>query len=388
MNPGGQNEDNPFLGTQWNTTNGSPQNRVLGGNMPTGTPQNMLGSQQMYGSNTYMNRTLQGHSEAGQNIIGQDRLNAMAEGTRQMTPEQVRNMQYQEAVQSGQAAQPTMEQPLAANSSAYNQLYMRPGSFKPLQNQGQSPIQPQPDLSTSDGSLAYLDSISPKNSTTTNGGPALPVNSKIFVIAGVVLVVITVLVAVGAALSGGGISVSSVATKMGTNLANLQKITQYGTTNAEYTSSSIRSVTAETEIIMLSHQKQLGGVIPLAVDDDGEVEEAKADKNITDDLEKAKANGTLDEVYRQKLEKELTAIQDETNDIYKASKDKKVRDAVKATYEDIDVLLKRAKNAKSDNGGESVDNPDTVIDSNTDPNNPAPTGDAGGDPNAGGASPQ
>lgn len=355
MNGDGGRQNNPYQGNQ--TTPGVPLGRgIFDSGMPTGTEQHLT-SQQVYGNNNYYNQTLKGHSESKQNIITNDQLSAMSQGMAPMTTGRVEQMQREQVYTNQAAGQPTTYNPY--NSAAYNQLYMQPAVGSMAAPQGQSSQvaatsqNPMPDISTAEGSIDYLNQIAPKDATTVRA--KLPVNSKIFVIAGVALGLIVVVAAVGAAMGGSRVNISGVSQKMGKNLANMQAILEYGDNNSQYTSGSLVAATAETRIVMLSHQKQLGKVLPLAVDDDGEVTDAEPDDNITDDLEKAKAQGTLDQVYRDKLKKELTSIGEEAAEIYNGTRNSDQKSTLEATYNDVVELERRIEAAHIETGGQAAD---------------------------------
>lgn len=354
MNGDDSKRNNPYQGNQ--TTPGVPLGRgIFDAGMPTGTQQRPT-SQQVYGNNNYYNQTLKGHSESKQNVITNDQLNAMSQGVAPMTTGRVEQMQREQVYTNQATDQPTTYNPY--NSAAYNQLYMQPpvGPMAvPPGQQGQptpSQTKATPDISTAEGSIDYLNQIAPKDMPTSK---KLPINSKVFVVAGVALGLLVVIAAVGAAVGGSRVNISSVSQKMGKNLANMEKILEYGKNNSQYTSGSLVAATAETHIVMLSHQKQLGKVLPLAVDDDGEVTDAKPDENITDDLDKAKAQGTLDQVYRDKLKKELTSIGEEAAQIYKNTRNSEQKSTLEATYNDVVELERRIEAAHIETGGQAAD---------------------------------
>lgn len=357
MNGDSGRQDNPYQGNQ--TTPGVPLGRgIFDVGMPTGVEQRPT-SQQVYGNNNYYNQTLKGHSELKQNIITNDQLSAMSQGMAPITTGRVEQMQREQIYANQVAGQPTTYNPY--NSAAYNQLYMQPavGPAQPTDGQmvpnvsSNNGAKPMPDISTAEGSIDYLNQIAPKDAGKASA--KLSINSKIFVIAGVALGVIVAVAAIGAAMGGRRVNISGVSQEMGKNLANMQEILEYGDSNSQYTSGSLVAVTAETRIVMLSHQKQLGKVLPLAVDDDGEVTDAKPDDNITDDLEKAKAQGTLDKVYRDKLKKELTSIGKEAAEIYNNTHNSEQKSTLEATYNDVTELERRIEAAHIDTGGQAAD---------------------------------
>lgn len=348
---GAGKSDNPYAGDMAHYANTpAGQQGLFSGSMPTGKPQDKLASQQVYGSSSYYNQTLKGHSESAQNIITNEQLAAMSEGMAPVTSGQVERLRREHASTTTSATPPAYN---LYNSAAYNQLYMRPVTSASVSPAAQdASAQTPPDLTTAEGSIDYLNQIAPKDIETKS---KLPVNSKLFVIVGVALVVIVIIGAVGAALGGSSVNISAISQRMGKNLANMQEILDYGDDNDQYTSGSLVAVTAETKLVMLSHQKELGKVIPLAVDEDGKVTDAEADENITEDLEKAKAQGTLDKVYRDKLKKELESIASEADEIYRGTRNEDIIKALESTYKDVIELEARVDAAQINTGGSAAD---------------------------------
>ena len=352
--------DNPYGGVdRILLSNSTSPDKVFGSNMPTGQttqpPHTNTGT--IYGNDNYFNPNLQGYSQAGQNIINVDQLN---NGITPMDHNAINQLRHDNIVQ------PTSSNLPPAPTGNPNQMYMQPPTIpqiadmqptQPVQTtatqpQVQRPQQSYHDLSTAEGNLDYLNSIAPTAATKTRN----PISSKLFMAAGIGIIVLVVLVAIVGALgnSGNG-SLSSHIQDLGKAIANLQSIIDYGESNDRYINSDLAGVTAETSLVILSHQTELSNLVALAVDEDGEATEAEADETTTDDLDTALSQGHLSDVYQQALKERLTAISDATVASYNAASDEDVKTALDETYIDVQNLLNRVDKAVTSSGGEAAD---------------------------------
>lgn len=358
-------------------TNATGPDKVFGSNMPTGqpgqpTPGGDAGT--IYGNQNYVNPNLQGYVQGGQNIIDVNQLNngiiapmdanaieqlrrnSLTGGPINQSP----NMQGGQQYQQYQPNTSTPNLPPAPTGDP-NQMYMQPpvlpqiNQMQPTSNQqfsaaGTTNVQPYHDLSTAEGSLDYLNSIAPSE---TQPKKAIP--SKLFVALGIGAIVLVVVVAIVGALGNAQPSLGARAQVLGTALANLQSIVEYGEDNSQYINSDLDGVTAETHLVMLSHQTKLGTLMTLAVDEDGEATDLAADETTTEDLDKALAQGHLSEIYQDAMQERLTAVSDAAAAAYDATNNTDIKDALNSTYIDVQNLLTRVNNAVAAGGGEAAD---------------------------------
>ena len=353
-------------------TNATGPDKVFGSSMPTGQPDNVApgaNAGTIYGNQNYVNPNLQGYMQGGQNIIDVNQLNNGV-----VTPmdanaiEQLRrnslaggpvNQQPGGAMGVQQPIPPSNLPPTPTGNP--NQMYMQPpvlpqiNQMQPTGNQqfpnaGATGVQPYHDLSTAEGSLDYLNSIAPSE---TQPKKAIP--SKLFVAVGIGAIVLVVVVAIVGALGNAQPSLGARAQVLGTALANLQSIIEYGEDNSQYINSDLDGVTAETHLVMLSHQTKLGTLMTLAVDEDGEATDLTADETTTEDLDKALAQGHLSEIYQDAMQERLTAVSDAASAAYDATNNADIRNALSDTYVDIQNLLNRVNNAVATGSGEAAD---------------------------------
>lgn len=396
-----QGGNNPYAGVGSSAApNASSPDKVFGSSMPDFAASGpTVQSGQIYGANNYVNPSLQGVNQGGQNVINPDQLNSVTP----MTPQAVAQLRRQDLTggvgsnsypNSGMpnyTTQPQPAQPLYGPQPNVNYVYNNPPAYNtnpgynsqpqptsPNQMYMQPPVLPQ--ISDMTGSnqgaggnannqvphdgispedrIDYLNSISPN--TEEKKAMRLPASNKLFVGVGIGVIVLVVFVAIVGALGNGGPNFSAAASKLGTSLANLQEIVDYGAKNAQYANDDLQDVTAETSLIMLSHQNTLGGLMTLGTtDDDGNTEDAKADETVTEKLDKALATGHLGQEYRDELKKRLNDVADNLATTYTAASRKgdDVKSALNSSYLDAKELLKRIDAAKIDTGGQAADNP-------------------------------
>ena len=282
--------------------------KSLAGSMPTGQPDNVApgaNAGTIYGNQNYVNPNLQGYMQGGQNIIDVNQLNNGV-----VTPmdanaiEQLRrnslaggpvNQQPGGTMGVQQPIPPSNLPPTPTGNP--NQMYMQPpvlpqiNQMQPTSNQqfsatGATSVQPYHDLSTAEGSLDYLNSIAPSE---TQPKKAIP--SKLFVAVGIGAIVLVVVVAIIGALGNAQPSLGARAQALGTALANLQSIIEYGEDNSQYINSDLDGITAETHLVMLSHQTKLSTLMTLAVDEDGEATDLTADETTTEESRQSTGAG-------------------------------------------------------------------------------------------------
>ena len=374
MSQGGQRQsggivkpsDNPYGGVnRVLLTNATTPDKVFGSNMPGVQPEQPAGpgsnAGTIYGNSHYVNPNLQGYSQTGQNIIDVNQLNNGI--TTPMDANAIAQMQRNNAVgQQPQIAQATQSSNLPPTPTGNpNQLYMQPPVLPQISDMNATPTPNlvntgnpgQPayhDLSTADGSLDYLNSIAPapaKKSVTVPG--------KLFVVIGIGMIVLVTLVAIVGALGNTGASLGRRAQELGQAIANLQSIIEYGNDNADYISSDLAGVTAETNLVTTSHKVQLSKLIPLAVNEDGEATEAEADETTTEDLGTALAQGNLSGTYQTALQERLANVYQAANNAYEATDDEDIRNELTSTLTDIENLFNRVETAVPDAGGEPAD---------------------------------
>ena len=381
MSQGGQHQSGGGIVQPGNTpydgvnrvllTNATSPDKVFGSGMPTGqaditAPGADAGT--IYGNQNYVNPNLQGYMQGGQNIIDVNQLNngVVAPMDANAIEQLRRNSltggpvnQPVNMVGNGQSVPPSNLPPTPTGNP--NQMYMQPpvlpqiNQMQPTGNQqvpgtGATGVQPYHDLSTAEGSLDYLNSIAPSE---TQPKKAIP--SKLFVALGIGAIVLVVVVAIVGALGNAQPSLGARAQVLGTALANLQSIIEYGEDNSEYINSDLDGVTAETHLVMLSHQTKLSTLMTLAVDEDGEATDLTADETTTEDLDKALAQGRLSEIYQDAMQERLTAVSDAAAAAYDATNNTDIKDALDSTYIDVQNLLTRVNNAVATGGGEAAD---------------------------------
>ena len=353
-------------------TNATGPDKVFGSSMPTGQPDNVApgaNAGTIYGNQNYVNPNLQGYMQGGQNIIDVNQLNNGVVAP--MDANAIEQLRRNSLVGGPVNQQPSgtmgVQQPIPpsnlppAPTGNPNQMYMQPpvlpqiNQMQPTGNQqfpatGTTSVQPYHDLSTAEGSLDYLNSIAPSE---TQPKKAIP--SKLFVALGIGAIVLVVVVAIVGALGNAQPSLGARAQVLGKTLANLQSIIEYGEDNSQYINSDLDGVTAETHLVMLSHQTKLSTLMTLAVDEDGEATDLTADETTTEDLDKALAQGHLSEIYQDAMQERLTAVSDAASAAYDATNNADIRNALSDTYIDIQNLLNRVNNAVATGGGEAAD---------------------------------
>lgn len=342
------NNYDPYQGTgRVFLNNTTTPDKVFGTGMPSGqaTPEQPTPTQ-IYGNDNYVNPNLQGYSQTEQNIVSLDQLNSQAP----MTPEQIEQMRRQSLMTT---TQPQPAQPTVNPTQMYMQAPVVP-QVSDMQPSSYTNAPAAHDLSTAEGNLDYLNAIAP--TVETKKGLNLPVNSKLFVVAGVGILVLVIVAAIAGALGNTGPSLSKATAELGKSLANLQEIVDYGEQNAKYANVDLTNVTAETQLIMLSHQTTLGKLVTLGtVDEDGDTEEATADETVTERLDEAKATGKLGEEYRDELKERLTKVSSDLATAYEAAKKADVRTALDDSYRDAQRLLQRIDEVSTDSGGQATD---------------------------------
>lgn len=358
-------------------SNATGPDKVFGSSMPTGQPNTTApgaNAGTIYGNQNYVNPNLQGYMQGGQNIINTDQLNngviapmdanaieqlrrnSLTGGPVNQSP----NMPGGQPYQQYQPNAPASNLPPAPTGDP-NQMYMQPPVLpqinemqptpsQPMVNTGAPNVQPYHDLSTAEGSLDYLNSIAPSEAPTKKAIP-----SKLFVAVGIGAIILVVLVAIIGALGSSQPSLGARAQALGKTLANLQSIIEYGEDNSQYINSDLDGVTAETHLVMLSHQTQLGQLMTLAVDEKGEATDLEADETTTEDLDTALAQGHLSEIYQDAMQERLTAVMDATEAAYNATNNTEIKNALNSTYIDVENLLNRVNNAVATGGGEAAD---------------------------------
>lgn len=361
-------------------SNATGPDKVFGSSMPTGQPNTTApgaNAGTIYGNQNYVNPNLQGYMQGGQNIINTDQLNngviapmdanaieqlrrnSLTGGPINQSPNMPGGQPYQQ-YQQYQPNAPASNLPPAPTGDP-NQMYMQPPVLpqinemqptpsQPMVNTGAPNVQPYHDLSTAEGSLDYLNSIAPSEAPTKKAIP-----SKLFVAVGIGAIILVVLVAIIGALGSSQPSLGARAQALGKTLANLQSIIEYGKDNSQYINSDLDGVTAETHLVMLSHQTQLGQLMTLAVDEKGEATDLEADETTTEDLDTALAQGHLSEIYQDAMQERLTAVMDATEAAYNATDNTEIKNALNSTYIDIENLLNRVNNAVATGGGEAAD---------------------------------
>ncbi len=313
-------------------------------------------SQQIYGSNNYVNQNLQGYSVSG-NI-------ADTAGQLTSTDSQVVEQLRREQLVSGpNQAQPQIQPqtPNQFSSINANQMYMQAPTVPPINGQPTAQPGSPPRLDTPEGSMDYLDAIAPQ----TQVSHKLPISNRAFTFAGIGIVALIVIISVVAALSNNGGGIGKRAQVLGKALANLQSIVDYGVDNAEFQSKDMSAITAETGLVMLSHSKELSEHLTFAVDKNGKATDVEADETATEKLNSAKASGDLDSAYYTELKKRLEAISDATVSAYKASKNAKVSSLLNTTHIDIHELLSRLEETKKKNDSSPKDDAEARPDEET-----------------------
>lgn len=382
MSQGGQHQSGGGIVQPGNTpydgvnrvllTNATSPDKVFGSSMPTGqadTTAPGANAGTIYGNQNYVNPNLQGYTQGGQNIIDVNQLNngVVAPMDANAIEQLRRNSLTGGPVNQQPGGTMGVQQPIPpsnlppAPTGNPNQMYMQPpvlpqiNQMQPTGNQqfpatGATSVQPYHDLSTAEGSLDYLNSIAPNE---TQPKKAIP--SKLFVALGIGAIVLVVVVAIVGALGNAQPSLGARAQALGTALANLQSIVEYGEDNSQYINSDLDGVTAETHLVMLSHQTKLSTLMTLAVDEDGEATDLTADETTTEDLDKALAQGHLSEIYQDAMQERLTAVSDAAAAAYDATNNTDIKDALDSTYIDVQNLLTRVNNAVATGGGEAAD---------------------------------
>lgn len=343
MNEGGNNDSQP-LTTLKNT---SSPDKIFGSNMPDVKIEQSPISQQIYGSDNYYNKNLQGYDHFGSgNIID---IKQMQHQINQVTQDDLERYRRQQFPNNQLIQYDQFGQPIQPNyNSTYNQSNI-------------SDSQQHIDLATADGRINYLNSISP--ATVPKKKKKINTSLHWFIIGAISLVVIIMTVVIVSALGNVGKGFSAKATVLGKSIANLSLILDYGASNEKYNSPELSSITAEAILLISSHQYQLSQKFPFVVDKKGNTAKVQADKKTTEKLEKAKTVGNLSPIYRGELENRLMVIESNLKSLYKATNKKAIRSELQSAYNDIDILLDRINKTKSPKSGELTDikTPDKVV---------------------------
>ena len=86
---------------------------------------------------------------------------------------------------------------------------------------------------------------------------------------------------------------------LGKAIANLQSIIDYGESNDRYINSDLAGVTAETSLVILSHQTELSNLVALAVDEDAKLPRPRPTRQQLTIWTPLCPQGHLSDVYQQ-----------------------------------------------------------------------------------------
>lgn len=198
-----------------------------------------------------------------------------------------------------------------------------------------TPTPPEPII----GSVEYLNYIAPDSAK--NGSQIKKVDNKLFIGAGIAVAALIVVCAVIGALGSGRNNIP-IAQQLSLDIANLDKVIEYGNSNDDY-SSSVSNARAEINAVMLTQKKKISDVVSVQNKKDKKSKKGKdvePDESIEESLDKAKAQGNLDKAYSQALKKGLDAIKSTTEKYYESTSSEK-QTILKPFYGETSELLSR-----------------------------------------------
>jgi len=151
-------------------------------------------------------------------------------------------------------------------------------------------------------------------------------------VAALVLVVI-----IGIIANSGRQSTPSGAAALGNKLSDLQAILKYSQSNP-LKDSNVVQVVEETNLILLSRQAELEKVYTLT---DPNAKDTPAQPAVIQDLDDAKARGSLDSAYIAALRDQLLAVVNQLEIMYKSATTDAKKEVLKRAYDDFKELANR-----------------------------------------------
>lgn len=206
--------------------------------------------------------------------------------------------------------------------------------------EGESPEQthaaPKPAPAPINGSVDYLNYIASDSAKSIRK----PVDSKLFVYAGVGVTVVITIVAIVAALSSQNDGPLAGLNRVQLSIANIQAVFKYANQSQVTLSRDETSALSEIILTINTQEKNLAG-IGMGVGGNNKYKAAKPSKDIKQKLDDSRAQGKLDQdlpaTMRQHLNQLIGSMKAISNKIHK----KKQREVVDAALKDISAVTDR-----------------------------------------------
>jgi hypothetical protein len=176
----------------------------------------------------------------------------------------------------------------------------------------------------------YLNQIAPQKSNSNKF-----FSGKILIIGGILAFALLATIIAAAVVNNVQQGSRETAVTVGTELTNLQTLVAYGKSNNVGPSKVVKAV-AETNLIVLSRQRDLSEVFTLADPDNKPPAPA-----FVADLDSAKANSNLESVYADTLKEQLNATYIALQNLDQQTATTATKDTVEKAMEDIKELYRR-----------------------------------------------
>lgn len=216
------------------------------------------------------------------------------------------------------------------------------------------------DVSTAEGSLKYLNSISPGGTLSSNSSNTKANNNKFFVLLGVGAVVIVVAIAIlGAAMSGSNQSDNTGPEDFAKAVAKIDEVSTY-IKDKSNVNTSIKQVAIESDVVLASRIYQMKDMTSFG----SSVEKGviQPDESVAKTLDSANSNGNLDSEALNSLKKSLNDAKKAANNASSSATSDDLQQNMKNTATDIDRLIERANAVKISGSVSETDSSNTVDD--------------------------
>ena len=244
--------------------------------------------------------------------------------------------------------------------------------------EGKSPeathAQPKPAPAPVYGSIDYLNYIEPEALKNQRK----PVDSKLFVFAGVGVTIVVVIVSVMAALSAQENGPLVGLGRVQRNIANVQSVLAYAQKNQSvFTRKEFRSMN-EALLTVSTQEQELFNNLGMGARGKGKYKPLKADQSIWQKLDDSRAQGQLDRDLLTVLHQQLDKLVNSIKSVATKVKRKKQREVIDAAARDISIVLNRFDTSVQE--GQALDRANSAADAATiDRKKPASNDKSGGE---------
>lgn len=249
-----------------------------------------------------------------------------------------------------------------------------PTTFIEGQSPEQTHAQPKPAPAPVYGSIDYLNYIEPEALKNQRK----PVDSKLFVFAGIGVTIIVVIVSVMAALSAQENGPLAGLSRVQQNIANVQSVLTYAQKNqGVFTRKEFRSMN-EAILVVSTQEQELFKGLGMGDRGKGKYKPLKADQDVWQKLDDSRAQGQLDRdlltVLHQQLDKLISSIKSVAAKVKRNDQ----RAVVDTAAKDITTVLNRFDASVQE--GQALDRANSAADASTiDRKKPASDDKSGGE---------